>query len=292
MICTIINYCTNDYRMIGRCIREAAQFSSSILVPVCDHFFDGAPENRRLLNYTYAEFPHCQFIEYVWNVKRLYIPFLPMPNDEEERIRLWHSTSRFVGCHFLPADAEYILFLDADEIAEGQRLASYLASGGYRRFAALWFLSYTYRFSASERRLERQYAPLLVRINAMEKGLVLNTKERFGLLQSIVGELWLAGQDDRPFFHHYSWVRSHSECLQKVQTWGRKMGSNWPQRLKQCWQNNRFLDDEPFEKVAPFFDPMSVRIPRTALRPVAENVAKTDDLSLFRQTLAGLYGAY
>ena len=54
-VTTIINYCTNDYRFIGHCIHEAKQFSEQIIVPVCDHFLDGTPENRELLDRTYEE---------------------------------------------------------------------------------------------------------------------------------------------------------------------------------------------------------------------------------------------
>jgi len=34
------------------------------IVPVCDHFFDGSPENRPLLEKIYSAFPEILFIEY------------------------------------------------------------------------------------------------------------------------------------------------------------------------------------------------------------------------------------
>lgn len=44
-VATVINYCTNDYKFIGYCIAEAGAFSAQVIVPVCDHFLDGTPEN-------------------------------------------------------------------------------------------------------------------------------------------------------------------------------------------------------------------------------------------------------
>ena len=54
-IATIINYCTTDYKFIGHCINEAKSFSDQVIVPVCDHFYDGTPEDRELLEKTYKE---------------------------------------------------------------------------------------------------------------------------------------------------------------------------------------------------------------------------------------------
>ena len=51
MIAAIINFCTNDYRFLARSIAETKSFSSQIIVPVCDHFFDGTPETSLALTF-------------------------------------------------------------------------------------------------------------------------------------------------------------------------------------------------------------------------------------------------
>jgi len=56
----------------GRCIAEARTFAKQIVIPVCDHFFDGTPENRALLEQTYSEHPDCIFIEFAYSAKKLY----------------------------------------------------------------------------------------------------------------------------------------------------------------------------------------------------------------------------
>jgi hypothetical protein len=67
-IATIINYCTTDYKFIGHCINEAKSFSDQVIVPVCDHFYDGTPEDRELLEKTYKEnLSNAEFCEYKYD---------------------------------------------------------------------------------------------------------------------------------------------------------------------------------------------------------------------------------
>lgn len=281
MICTVINYCTNDYRFLGKCLEEAGKFSASVIVPVCTHFFDGVPEDREMLERTYSEFPDCRFLEYSWDVKQLYTPFQRIPEDEEERICLWHSTSRYVAVHYLPPETEYILFLDADEITEGNRFSNWLRTGEYRQYDALWFYSYRYRFVASERREGLQYAPLMVRKNVLDSSFVLNTKERFGTLLRVPGIHWLKGVVDRPFFHHYSWVRTRQECFRKVRTWAKRRQFNWEERLETAWREGRFLENGSYEIVDHYFDPLSVDLPVGPFDRTKSVVERIDPRSLF-----------
>src|SRR5689334_7244771 len=101
MIATVISYCTNDFRFIDRCIAEARKFSQEIIVPVCDHFFDGTPENRLLLEHTYAKNPDCRFIEFTYLPDRLYSRYHSMGPQDEDWAIFWASTARYVGYHYL-----------------------------------------------------------------------------------------------------------------------------------------------------------------------------------------------
>ena len=57
MIAGVINFCTHDAWFLERCIEELSYACDQILIPVCDHFFDGTPENYPLLESLYAKFP-------------------------------------------------------------------------------------------------------------------------------------------------------------------------------------------------------------------------------------------
>ena len=109
-ITTIINYCTNDYRFIKDCIDNVRRFSTEIIVPVSDCFFDGTPENRELLDKTYRENEGVNFIEYEWT--------------EGNEPRYWHNMSRWIGTQ--NCSTEWILFLDADEVVESDKFLGWL----------------------------------------------------------------------------------------------------------------------------------------------------------------------
>src|SRR5579872_5971296 len=160
-IATVINYCTNDYRFLSRAIAEVSTFSSQIIIPVCDHFFDGTPENRPLLETSYAEHPNALFLEFAYDEKELYSPYVRRsPEDEDWRI-LWHSTARYLSFLYLENSIEYLLFLDADEIVEGKKFANWLRNEDYRKWNALWFYAYQYGFTPSKSAPDFQLTGLL-----------------------------------------------------------------------------------------------------------------------------------
>jgi hypothetical protein len=261
-IATVISYCTNDYRYLAICIEEAKKFSSQIIVVVADHFFNGVPENRELLERSYAEHPDCLFVEFEFDPKRLYGTYCPYSQEDADWIKYWHSTSRYVGYHYLDKQTEYVNFLDVDEIIEGERFLAYLNQFAYRDYAALRFLSYFYFREPSFR--ATTFAPnfLLVRKSAISSPeMLLTVRERKGIFDTVVGKkILLVGPDDKPLVHHYSWVRTKEELLFKVKSWGHSLEKNWTALIEEEF-SHPFRGREvihglnSYETVSPRFDP-------------------------------------
>lgn len=283
---TVINYCTNDYRFIGKCIEEAWKFSDQIIVPVCDHTFDGAPENRSLLDQTYVEHPKVLFLEFAYDVKRLYTPYVQRSPDDEDWGALWHSTARYLASLYLADSTQSLLFLDADEIVEGERLAHWLQQEGDPKWDALWFFAYCYGFEASRRSSELQQTALLVKRSAISPLKIFSAQERFGLFAGLSGPKWLQilGLDGNPMIHHYSWVRPYEECLKKAQTWGKRHHCDW-----KIWLENARQEMSQYPKVDPFFDPLSVSIPKhLSQQRSVPNVIHVNPKIAFQRELDGL----
>lgn len=256
-IATIINYCTNDYRFLSRSIAEVSPFSSQIIVPVCDHFFDGYPENRPLLETCYAQHPNVRFLEFAYDAKELYSPYVRRsPEDEDWRI-LWHSTARYLSFLYLDDSIEYLLFLDADEIVEGKKFANWLQNEDYQKWNALWFFAYQYGFSPFNPSPDYQLTGLLIRRRSIFPLLLFNLQERFGIFSGISGakRCQITGFDGKPMIHHYSWVRPHEEQIKKSRTWGKRHLRNWEEWL-QTAQEKDCTRESP-----PYFDPFTVAIP-------------------------------
>lgn len=252
-IAAVINYCTNDYRFLSKAIEETSRFAHQIIVPVCDHFFDGSPENRELLERSYRENPHVTFIEFTFDVKQLYTPYVTRTPQDEDWTAFWHSTGRYLAFLYADKQSDSLLFLDADEIIEGDRFKEWIQSGEWKKADAMWFNSYCYGFSASKRAPHLQMSALLVKKEALTPLKIFNSRERFGIIAAIPGPRYLQimGCDGRPMLHHYSWVRSHEECLKKVETWGKKHICDWKAWLKRAQD-----EMNEYEEVTPFFDPL------------------------------------
>ncbi len=232
---TIINYCTNDYRFLKTCIEEALEFSDQILIPVCDHFFNGEKENSKLLHQSYMENPDATFIEYAYDAKRIYSPYVIISPQDPNWGHYWHNTSRYVGFDFIDPDVEYILFLDVDEIPDGKRVKSFLQSDGLQGLNAALLNSYFYFTSPIYRAKENvSQNTLLCKKEFLLKEALMDVEERSGTFYQISGKKirGLNGIDDLPLLHHYSYFRKGEELKKKVTTWGHREDKNWMQLLK------------------------------------------------------------
>jgi hypothetical protein len=272
MIATIIHYCTNEYRFIRKLIEEASHFSKIILIPVCDRFFNGQPENRSLLDQTYRDCPDCQFIEFTYYQDRLYNPYIQGYSlEDREWGFFWHATSRYIGALFLPDDIEYVLFLDGDEIIDGRRFRAWLEKGEYLSFEAMRLSSYLYVGKPYLRAKPHFNLSLFLRKSALELCQMINQEDRLGIYNQVQGRKkeYLTDENNIPFIHHYSWVRTHGECLKKSETWAHRLDQNWKLWIDQMFQTDAIEYrsnllgfqqdvDVTFERIEAFFDPLSI----------------------------------
>jgi hypothetical protein len=216
-VATVINYCTNEYRFIRCCVTAVAPFSAQILVPVADHFFDGAPEDPALLARTAAENPEATLLPYAWT-----------PGHAP---RYWHNYSRLVGAQHLSADVDWVLFLDADEIVDTAlfvQFAERLRGSECRSYklANYWyFRAPIYRATALEDSAVVVRKALAGRIELESR------KEREQFVHRSTPRLVTV--DGRPIVHHFSWVRTKEEMLKKVRSWGHRGDRKWEARVEE-----------------------------------------------------------
>ncbi len=255
-ISTIVNFCSNESRFIQATLEQAQLFSQQVIVPVCDHFFDGTPENRPLLEQIYAAFPSCLFVEY---------PYLPqkIPKKMWKKVapaHFWHSLSRLVGFSCLDEDVESVLFLDADEVPDGRRFFEWLECSDYRHHTALKLANYWYFREPSNQALRFEDSVVLAQKRALEFEILLHQDERDAIYNLLPGPKRrnVGGPDGAPMFHHYSWVRTKEEMLQKVSAWGHKGERDWPalvnEEFASPFRGTDFIHGYNYRSVKPCFD--------------------------------------
>ncbi len=255
-ISTIVNFCSNESRFLSATLTQALLFSHQVIVPVCDHFFDGTPENRPLLEQIYAAFPQCLFIEY---------PFIPqkIPKKVLKKVdpaHFWHSLSRFIGVSFVDEEVETVLFLDADEVPDGQRFAEWLDCSDYMLHTTLKLANYWYFREPTHQALHLEDSIVLVQKRALEAEILLHRQERDAIYNLLPGpkRRHVTGPDGAPMFHHYSWVRTQEEMLKKVTSWGHRDDRDWTTLVREefagPFRGTDFIHGYNYQSVKPLFD--------------------------------------
>lgn len=282
-LATVVHYCTNEYRFLKRIVEEAKHFSKRVIVVVCDHFFDGRPENRDLLHQTYADFPECQFIEFAFSPNRIYNGLTGHSMSDPEWGFLWHSTSRYLAALYMPDDIDYALFIDSDEVIDGKRFLRWLERGEVRDYAAFRLVCYFYVHHASLRATKVSNSGILVPMKDLDLSNILNVQDRWGWFHAILGQKKILFDEGcEPFIHHYSWVRSKAECVLKSNTWGHRWDKDWQPLIEEMFRDPKTRDllnlGIEFEEVPVYFDPMSTPEPAiTNHKHVFANVLKINE---------------
>ncbi len=299
-IATVFSFCSNDWRFFDRCIEGARPFSSQILVTVCDHFFDGTPENYALLEEIFRRYPDITFIEFAYSSERTYSYTSMLSLDHPLTRHEWHNTGRWISYFF--ADAEYLYFCDSDEITDGKRFAEWLLD--FEPCTAMRFACYWYFRDASYRAREEDDMCLLVKKDQIDPNLFWNEHERMGLYLTLSGKkkIHVRGIDGDPLVHHYSWVRTKEEMHKKFASWGHFWERDWKRLVEEEYARPfngvDFIRKYNYQNAEPFFDPLQVEPPRVS--PVSfeehlnhvklfDNVTRVSVQEMFRKEVKHVF---
>lgn len=246
-LAVIVNFCTLDQRFLAACLQQLQAFASQILMPVCDHFFDGQPENLPLLEQLMQQHPEARFVGFAWDAE-------PRPPW------YWPSLARVVGLRHLDPDIEHVLFLDVDEIVDGPRFARWLHAGIHRQHSALRLANYWYFREACYQAENLEDSAVLIQRSAIAEAHIMDPMERIAIFGLAPGPKarHVLGLDELPLVHHYSWVRSEAQMLRKVQTWSHREDRDWESLVRAefsgPFQGTDFVHGYRFKTVTPFVD--------------------------------------
>lgn len=258
-ICSIISFCTYDLRYLQKCLESVAPFSKQIIVPICDHFYNGQEENYPLLELIYRSYPHIQFIEFAYSDKQVYGTPMKLLPGSPGYAQHWHNSARLIGFYFLNDDIDKVLFCDVDEI-----FSDWPQTDLIEDFLAVRFATYWYFLSPENRARETPDGPLLVKRSALEPQLLIHPDERSGIFEHLSGNKRKGfAVNGSPIVHHYSWVRTKEELLQKIRSWGHHWERNWEKLLNETTIGSKtdFVRGYTYETIASLWDPLQEHIP-------------------------------
>lgn len=247
----IVNFCSNDARFLAPCIEQLKKAVSTIIFVVADHFFDQTKEDLDLLYQLFSEKEDVHTIFYP-----LSSCLLPKTSPKDEK-HLWASISRTIGFGFLPKNTTHAFFLDVDEIPDGERLREEieekrLLSYDFAELGCYWYFRET-KYQATT----WEATPLFAKKSHLAKKQILHKDERLGTFREGKGKKYspFLGKDEKPLFHHYSWVRSKEEMEKKVVRWGHAQDRDWlplvTQEFAHPFQGKDFVHGYSFTEIPP-----------------------------------------
>lgn len=276
-IATIINFCTYDLRFLDKCLQSVAPFSRQILIPVCDHLYNGTREDWQLLQRIYHKYPAVDFIEFAYSETEVYGTPSKLVPGSPWWARHWHNSARLIGTYFLRPQISHVLFADVDEIFSAD-----IREIPFQEYAALRFATYWYFKSAKMRATVTPDGPLLIRRDQLNTERLLNEHERMGMFLMAEGKkerefLWKR----EPIVHHYSWVRPREEMLQKVRAWGHHWERDWEAMID---ESDDFVRRYSYIEVDPYWDPLEekVALPEEKKEPLI----RVNPKEIFRREIA------
>jgi hypothetical protein len=288
-IAAVINFCTNESRFLKASIEQARLFARQIIIPVCDHFFDGTPEKMKELDLIYRSFPDCAFIQY---------PYIPekIPRRVFKKIspaHFWHSLSRLLAMQYVEESIETVIFLDADEVPDGRRFSRWLDDSDYHQHVVLKLANYWYFREPIYQAASWEDSIILIQKRALSEQLLLQESERDALYEQLPGPKRRRVTDSHgePMFHHFSWVRTKEEMLKKVRSWGHRADKNWIELVEKEFEapfkGTDFIHGYQYKTVPPLFN---ICLEEASFQPIAakppslKNISFSQILSCLRTT--------
>lgn len=228
-LATIVSYCSQERPYIGDVVRNAVKFSDAVVVSIGTRLYSGPPEDTASL----FELDVLGAVSDPADRAKLHLATYEVPSaiPADQHTSHFHNLARLAGFQrarsVLGATHPrfWVLFLDADEVAEGDRFRAWLSAPANAerlrsdtttmyKFANYWAFIHPQLVST-----EHEDSVFMVHSSMLNQEALMHPRERDGIY------LWHWSKGDaaggridrarversvgneRPMFWHYSWVR-------------------------------------------------------------------------------------
>jgi hypothetical protein len=219
---TVLQYSTIDYRFLETSLKQVSKFSDKIVIPICDHFFDGELEDQELLRKSFEiikKYSNCEVYMFEWQgLKSTNI--------------YYNVLSRQLGTTV--SDSDWLLYIDVDEIVDEEFIDWFHTIK--HTLNSYWLTCYWYFREPIYRAIQTEGAGLLIRKEYCNWNVnsPYDRQQLFGYPNFINGHVTpIVSKKGEPLVHHYSWVRTKEEMLKKVKNWGHKYDKNWNELIEE-----------------------------------------------------------
>ncbi|NBS71447.1 hypothetical protein EBT31_21430 [bacterium] len=219
-------------------LKECNEFATEIVVSFGSARYDGAtpePDISEMWGER-DDMQNVSFVKYEVTKEIELNPLLHRPHA------FWHNISRIAGVSNLKSDADWILFLDGDEIPDGLAFKQWLETTALLHGCSYKLANYWYFRDVTHQARQWEDSVILVSRTWFSKPdvgsyILMQDNERDAIFQMLPGERNIVHPvTKRPMFHHFSWVRSKQAMLAKVQNWGHRDDKDWKRLIEDAWE--------------------------------------------------------
>ena len=220
----VINYCENDHKFLKPCIENVKKFSKNIVVVFCEKLFNGKQQDLTKIQQFQLQNPDITFISF---------PYIDSYNNSP---RDGHNKCRILGYKHLINKVDKILFLDADEIVDPDLFIDWINnSTDHKEYDHINFGCYWYYREPYWRATVNEFCGSFHSMKAITEQSLETGAERWFWFNLPNSKKWVTALNGEMMFHHYSWVRTKQEMINKVSSWGHKHDRNWLADIEICF---------------------------------------------------------
>jgi hypothetical protein len=232
MITISYNYSSNDFEFLEEVLNQANKVTDDIQISYVNKFFDGKEENLNLIEKSKLLAKERA----IFNEIKFDSDIAKINNDKKMTFKYWHNITRFNN--FSKAKYDYILFLDGDEIIDGDHFKDFLCNINIKDYNSYIFNVYWYFRSKRFQATTWEEGPVMTNKNSLNYNDFMSVHERWNLLKDPCARdvKSLCG---KPLIHHYSWAKgsTEEECkeklLKKIESWGHSEEVDWRGRIEE-----------------------------------------------------------
>jgi hypothetical protein len=129
----------------------------------------------------------------------------------------WEGVGRYLGTQQVSENTDYILYIDIDEIIDPMKFNNWIFTKEYEKYDSIKLASYWYWREPIYQSNSIEDSVVLAKAK-LAKSLPCNYagREQYFNFHNTIRNV----QYSDPMIHHFSWVRSKDEMLNKVSNWG------------------------------------------------------------------------
>lgn len=229
--CVIITN-SDDLCFLDATLRQTSSLFSQTIISTGNKLWNGEDDNMEKVNEFKKKHPTCQYVTY--DITKDKISFVA---NQVSSSMYWEAHARWVALQRVDITNDYVLFLDADEVIDGEMFGEWLKTETYKTYDAMKLANYWYwRVPTLRAKDYLEDSAVMMRRAMINPFMLFSNQGRHGIFEACRGSKKVRevkNKDGKAMIHHYSWVRTKDAMLRKVRNWGHKDDCmNWEQLVE------------------------------------------------------------